>query len=213
MRKTFLFVLSVSLVVTSAASAQDITLPSLSPAAKVSQTVGLTEITVEYSSPAVKGRPVFGSLVPYGEVWRAGANMATKITFSKDVSFAQTQVPAGTYAFFVIPQKSGAWNVIINKDFNQGGSSNYKKELDVVRVDVKPEMIPSRERLAFGFANFTVDQGFITLEWEKVRLSVPFKTQTPRWRRSCRSCKTKRGVPTTQQRVTCSSRRKTTTRA
>src|SRR5262245_34217373 len=88
------------------ALAQRLELPTLSPAAKVSQTAGLTEINVDYSSPGVRGRKIWGSLVPYGEVWRAGANQATKISFSKDVSIAGTAVPAGEYALFIIPNKA-----------------------------------------------------------------------------------------------------------
>src|SRR5215469_12796306 len=114
------------------ASAQ-LQLPRPSPAAKVSQTVGLTEISVEYSSPGVKGRKIWGAVVPYGQVWRTGANSTTKITFSKDVTVADTPVPAGSYAFFAIPT-AGEWTLILNKDFNQGGSAKYSKDLDVVRV-------------------------------------------------------------------------------
>src|SRR5215472_17176281 len=78
-------------------------LPRPSPAAKVTQTVGLTEITVEYSSPSVKGRKIWGGLLPYGQVWRAGANQATKVSFSKDVTVAGTPVAAGSYSFLAIP--------------------------------------------------------------------------------------------------------------
>src|SRR5215467_13707375 len=96
------------------AARADLDLPRRSPFAKVSQTVGLTDIVVDYSSPGVKGRKIWGGLVPYDQMWRAGANTATKITFSKDVTFAGKPVPSGTYAFFVIPGK-GDWTVILNK--------------------------------------------------------------------------------------------------
>ncbi|HEX7499910.1 MAG TPA: DUF2911 domain-containing protein, partial [Polyangia bacterium] len=89
-------------------------LPRPSPSAKVSQVIGLTEITVDYSCPAVKGRPIWGALVPYDQMWRTGANQATKITFSRDVTFGDKPVPAGTYSLFTIPSK-GAWTVILNK--------------------------------------------------------------------------------------------------
>jgi hypothetical protein len=167
-----------SLLVAGNAFAQEVELPSLSPHAKISQTIGLTEMTVEYSSPAVRGRPIWGTLVPYNELWRAGANMAAKLTASKDFTIGTTLVPAGTYSIFVIPQKTAAWTFIINKDFNQGGTSSYKKELDVVRIDVKPEVIPAREHLAYTFPTFTNDQGVIALEWEKVRLPLTFKLAT-----------------------------------
>src|SRR5688572_16384827 len=98
-------VLSLAFVALSstAALAQPFELPRLSPFAKVTQTVGLTDITVDYSSPGVRGRKIFGGLVPHGELWRAGANSATKITFSKEVTVGGTAVPPGTYSLFVIP--------------------------------------------------------------------------------------------------------------
>ncbi len=152
-------------------------LPRPSPAAKVTQTVGLTEISVEYSSPSVKGRKIWGGVVPYGEVWRAGANQATKVTLTKDVTVGSTPVPAGSYAFFVIPTAS-EWTLILNKDFNQNGSSNYKAELDVVRLSVHPKAIPPRERLAYLIADFTDDAASLDLEWEKLRASLPIKLGT-----------------------------------
>ena len=160
------------------AAAQSLDLPRPSLAAKVSNTVGLTDISIEYSSPAVRGRPIWGSLVKYGEVWRAGANAATKITFSKDVTFGTTPVPAGSYAYFVIPTKDAAWTIILNKDFQQGGAFNYKKELDVARVDVKPEAIPLRERLVYLITDASNDGASLDLEWEKVRVRVPVKVAT-----------------------------------
>src|SRR5690349_6027333 len=130
-----------------AAFAQRLQLPDLSPAAKVMQTVGLTEISVEYHAPGVRGRKIWGGLLPYGEVWRAGANETTKISFSKDVTINGTNVPAGDYGLFVIPQKPGAaWTVIISKDAKMWGAFAYNKEHDLLRVDVKPVAIAERER-------------------------------------------------------------------
>ncbi len=152
-------------------------LPAKSPGAKVTQTAGLTDITVEYSSPAVNGRKVWGALVPYGEVWRAGANAATRITFSKDVVIENTEVPAGTYAFFALPTQT-TWTLILGKNANQFGSFAYKKEEDFLRVTVKPTAIPLRERLAYLVSNFTDDAASIDLEWEKVKVSLPVKLKT-----------------------------------
>jgi len=160
------------------AFAAPLELPRPSPNAKLTQTVGLTDITIEYSSPAVHGRTIWGALQPWGEVWRAGANATTKLTFSREVTVGSVHVPAGSYAFFVIPNQTGPWTLILNKDFEQGGSANYKKELDVVRVDATPEAISNRERLAYTFSNFTDDAGTLDLEWEKVRVSLPFKLGT-----------------------------------
>ena len=157
--------------------AQQLELPRPSPFAKTVQTTGLTEITIDYSSPGVKGRKIWGEVVPFGQVWRTGANTATKVTFGKDVTIGTSAVPAGSYAFFAIPNAE-SWTLIVNKDFNQGGSSKYNKELDVVRLEVKPEAIPMRERLAYTVTDFNDDQANISLEWEKVRVSLPVKLGT-----------------------------------
>jgi hypothetical protein len=170
-------VLSISLLLSTAASAQTIDLPRPSPNAKVSQTVGLTDISVDYSSPAVRGRKIWGGVVPYGQVWRAGANAATKVTFSKDVSIGGTAVPTGSYALLVIPNAKGPWTVILSKDPNASQFA-YKKEDDLLRVDVKPQPAPMRERLAYAVEDFTNDAAYLTLNWEKEQLRVPVKLNT-----------------------------------
>jgi len=153
-------------------------LPRPSPSAKVSQVIGLTEVSVEYSSPAVKGRKIWGGLVPYDQMWRTGANQATKITFSRDVTFGDKPVPAGSYALFTIPSKA-AWTVILNKKADQAGTGrDYKAELDLLRMQTHPKPAPHRERLTFLFADFTDDKGTLDLEWEKLRLSIPIKVNT-----------------------------------
>lgn len=153
-------------------------LPAPSPAASVKQTVGLTEITVDYSSPAVKGRKIWGDLVPYEKPWRAGANAATKITFSRDVTFGGKNVAAGTYALVAHPTAK-AWTVALSKDLTlwQGGKA-YDAKDDVVRVSATTTAIPNRERLAFIFNNTTDTDTSLDLEWEKLRISVPVKTAT-----------------------------------
>ena len=159
------------------ASAQ-LQLPAASPAAKVSQDVGLTQISVEYSSPAVKGRKVWGELVPLDQVWRTGANMATKITFSRDVTFGGKPVPAGSYSIVTVPTQK-EWTVVLNKELGLfGGGKAYDTKDDVARVSATPTEIPNRERLTFLFSNTTDDQTSLDLEWEKLRISVPIKTDT-----------------------------------
>jgi hypothetical protein len=156
----------------------DLDLPRPSPFAKVVQTVGLTDITVDYSSPGVKGRAIWGAVVPYDKMWRAGANQATKVTFSRNVSFAGKPVPAGTYAFFLIPTKA-AWTVILSKKADQAGTGqDYKKGDDLLRVQVTPTAAPFRERLAYLVTDFTDDKASLDLEWEKLRLSIPIAVQT-----------------------------------
>jgi hypothetical protein len=166
-------------VLTAASSARaDLELPRPSPNAKIMQQVGLTDVTVEYSCPGVKGRKIWDGLVPYDKMWRTGANTATKITFSKDVTFADKPVPAGTYALFTIPTK-GAWTVILNKKPDQPGTATeYKQDLDLLRVQLKPTAAPFRERMAFIFSNMTDDKASLDLEWEKLRLSIPIGVGT-----------------------------------
>lgn len=152
-------------------------LPALSPEAKVVQTAGLTTITIDYSSPAVKGRKIWGGLVPLDKVWRAGANHATTITFSQPVTIGDKEVAAGTYAFFAIPG-AAQWTLIVSKQSDLWGSDEYKPENDVARVTVKPQAIGNRERLVYLVTNFDNAQANIDLEWEKVRVTLPVKLKT-----------------------------------
>jgi hypothetical protein len=174
--KNALLVTMLSLAIPGAAAAQQLQLPRPSPNAKVSYTVGLTEVTVDYSSPGVKGRKIWGGVVPLDQVWRAGANAATKVTFAKDVTIEGKAVPAGSYSFFAVPGKA-TWTLIINKDAT-ASAQQYKQTEDVVRVTAKPTAIPHRERLAYLISDATDNGARLDLEWEKVRVSLPFKTAT-----------------------------------
>jgi len=172
------FALAAGLLFAAPAARADLDLPRPSPFAKVWQVVDLTEIAVDYSSPGVKGRKIWGGLVPYDQMWRAGANTATKVTFNKDVTFADKKVPAGTYAFFVIPGKT-TWTVILNKKADQAGTGrDYKAEDDLLRVTLHPKAAPFRERLADLVTDFTDDKAQLALEWEKLRLSIPIAVDT-----------------------------------
>jgi hypothetical protein len=180
MKKTFALcgTAAVALCLSGGVARADLDLPRPSPFGKVVQTVGLTDITVDYSSPGVKGRKIWGAVVPYDQMWRAGANSATKLTFSRDVSFADKPVPAGTYAFFVIPTK-GAWTVILNKKPDQAGTGrDYKQADDLLRVQLTPKPAPFRERLAYAITDFTDDKATLELDWEKLRLAIPIALQT-----------------------------------
>lgn len=154
-----------------------LSLPAPSPHATVSQTVGVTEIAVDYSSPGVKDRKIFGELVPFGELWRTGANAATKLTVSRDVMIAGNAVPAGTYAIFTIPTAS-TWTVILNKNPNQGGTGDYDQKLDLFRTEVTPTAAPRRERMTFLFADTTDDATRLDLEWDELRVSLPISVKT-----------------------------------
>ncbi|HSP79144.1 MAG TPA: DUF2911 domain-containing protein [Myxococcaceae bacterium] len=168
-----------ALVALSALPAQaQLKLPAPSPLAKVSQEVGLTEISVEYSSPGVKGRKIWGALVPQDKLWRTGANAATKISFSHDVTFGGKSVPAGTYSIVTVPSAS-QWTVVLNKELGLfGGGKAYDSKDDVARVTVTPSAIPHRERMTFLFSNTTDAQTSLDLEWEKLRVSVPIQVDT-----------------------------------
>ncbi|MBZ4418431.1 DUF2911 domain-containing protein [Myxococcus sp. RHST-1-4] len=166
----------VALVATPAAA--QLKLPAASPAAKVMQEVGVTEISIEYSSPGVKGRKVWGDLVPFDKAWRTGANAASKITFSRDVTFGGKPVPAGTYTIVTLPSQKG-WKMMLNKDLTiWAGLKPYDPAQDLVTVDATTTEIPLRERLAFLFSNTTDDATSLDMEWEKLRVSVPIKVDT-----------------------------------
>lgn len=160
------------------ALAQQPEVPRPSPSASVSQRVGLTDVAVEYSSPGVKGRPIWGELVPYGELWRTGANAATKLTVSRAVKIGGKDLPAGSYSLFTIPAKEGDWTVVLNADTKLGGTRGYDTAKDVARFEAKTSTIPKRERMTFVFANTTDDATSLDLEWDTLRLSVPITTDT-----------------------------------
>ena len=143
MKKKMLTLLVIAGMTAGTAFAQ-LQLPQPSPNASVKHTVGLTDISIEYASPAAKGRTIFGGLVPYGELWRTGANAATTIEFSKDVSIKGNKVPKGKYSLLTIPAQN-EFTVILNKDVNASVGS-YKKEDDQLRFTVAPKACDHRER-------------------------------------------------------------------
>ena len=146
----------------------------ISPKASVSQTVGFTDITISYSRPGVKGRKIWGGLVPYDKVWRAGANEATKITFSTDVVIEGKKLPAGAYGFFAIPGKD-TWTLIFNKVADQWGAFEYNEAEDALRINVKPEKNNFTEWLRYEITKTSDTTATISLEWEN--LKVPFKVE------------------------------------
>lgn len=142
-------------------------LPKPSPAASFSQTVGVTNISMKYSRPAVKGRAIWGELVPFNEVWRTGANASTKISFSTEVRINDVSVQAGEYALFVIPTKE-EWTFIISNYTEGWGTTGYTEKSDVVRVSVKPKESAMTENMMFSVDQIKDDGGMITLSWEKL---------------------------------------------
>jgi hypothetical protein len=152
--------------------------PAPSPTATLKQRVGLTDIEIVYSRPGVKGRKVFGgkdSLEPYGEVWRAGANSPTKITFSTPVKFGGKEVPAGSYGLYALLGEK-EWTVIINKIGAQDwGAYSYKAENDVARVTApKAALADLVETFMIDINDIKTESATLNLSWEKTRVSVPF---------------------------------------
>jgi len=142
----------------------------VSPNAAVSQTIGTTEVRITYGRPQVNGRTIFGDLVPYGDVWRTGANEATTISFSSDVTVEGEPLSAGTYSLYTIPGKD-TWTIIFNNVANQWGT-DYDKSKDALRVQVSPESAPEREMMTFFFENVTDTSGTCVLHWADVRVPV-----------------------------------------
>lgn len=159
------------------AAAQPVRFPSPSPAATVKQTIGVTDVTVSYSRPGVKGREIWGKLVPYGELWRSGANMATTLELSDEATIEGQKIAAGKYSVFTIPAQQGDWTLVINKNPNLAGTAGYKQEEDVFRVKVKAQMQPSsREWLEYAFEELSDSSATLALYWERLRLPIKIST-------------------------------------
>lgn len=176
MRKTALFFFSV-MMLNIISFAQDFRTPRPSPDATVSQYVGVTNITIDYSSPAVKGRKIWGELVPFDEVWRTGANEATTITFTDAVSVNGNVLAAGTYGIHTLPN-AGEWEIIFSKDTPVDASSTFDPKKEVLRLKVKPEEHSFMERMAFLFTNATENSVNVNLLWEKLKVSFKVEVKT-----------------------------------
>ena len=169
MRKTFSYLVLAAFIFggTFNSSAQTLTVPAPSPTAKFSQKFGTSSIDLVYSRPAVKGRTIFGDLVPYGEVWRTGANSSTKLTFGADVKVQGNNVPAGKYALYTIPGKE-EWVIIISKDTTLWGASGYKSDNELVRFKVAPMKVSHTvESFTIDINNIKPNSCDITLYWDK----------------------------------------------
>lgn len=151
------------------------TAPRVSPLAQASQVVGMTGISVTYGRPAVKGRQVFGELEPWGKVWRTGANDATAISFSHDVTVEGEELAAGTYALFTVPGKD-EWTVIFNEDHAQWGAFGYSEEKDVLRVKVRPEKGEHRELFTIDFPEAGADETVMRLAWATTEVPIRIGT-------------------------------------
>ena len=154
-------------------------LPRLSPKCYVGQTIGYTNVEINYSSPGVKNRSIWGKLVPYNSVWRVGANEATTIEFDNDILINGNKISAGKYSLFTIPGKS-EWTVILNNAYDQWGSFKYSKKDDIIRFKVVPKKNDFVERLKFSF-NFKEPYiSEIVMEWETLKITFDIKTNVPK---------------------------------
>lgn len=156
---------------------QQVRLPQVSPGASVKQTIGLNDVTITYSRPGVKGRKIWGELVPYEKVWRTGANAATTISFTEDVLVEGQPLTAGTYSLHTIPGEK-EWTLIFNKEANQWGSYSYKPEMDAVRVKVTPVAGAAQEWMQFRIEDPTLDTARVVLAWENLQVPFTIKNQT-----------------------------------
>jgi Protein of unknown function (DUF2911) len=156
---------------------QPMRLPLVSQGASVKQTIGLNDVTITYSRPGVKGRKIWGGLVPYSSVWRTGANAATTIQFTEDVLVEGQPLAAGTYSLHTIPGEK-EWTVIFNKEANQWGSYSYDAAKDAVRVKVTPMAGPPQEWMQFRFEDPSINSARVVLAWENLQVPFTIKNAT-----------------------------------
>uniref|UniRef100_UPI00359308FD DUF2911 domain-containing protein n=1 Tax=Aquiflexum sp. TaxID=1872584 RepID=UPI00359308FD len=183
MRSVKLYFIALTLIMFFAATVQtqaQLQAPAASPAAQVSQNVGFTKISIDYSSPGVKGRTIFGELLKYGVTWRAGANAPTTITFSTGVTIGGENLSAGKYTLFITPQASGDWTIHLNSKGNAINAYTTDGKVDeaalakddAVAIKITPTMASdNQERLSYTLSAENNKVAKVTMAWEKVKLS------------------------------------------
>jgi len=173
MKKVFLTLLAALCLINAEAQLKT---PAPSPTQTVKQDFGLGSIELSYSRPVMKGRKIFGDLVPFGNVWRTGANSATLVTFSDEVTIGGKKVPAGKYGLLSIPNKD-SWTLIISKQLDVTSPAAYKAESDVVRVDVNTMKLEEKtESFTIQFANVKPTSCELHIMWENTAVSLPIST-------------------------------------
>ncbi len=177
MKQKIRFILPVFLFCTLLANAQTLKTPAPSPGQVIKQNFGLSDITIDYSRPGVKNRVIYGDVVPFGKIWRTGANNATKITFGDDVMVEGKAVKAGSYALYTVPNKD-SWDIMLYKDLDMGGNvGDYKAENELMKFSVKPMPVNDKvETFTIAFADVAPTSLNIELVWEKTK--VLFKVTT-----------------------------------
>src|SRR3954468_22332402 len=163
MKRKLILALMLSAFLFRSTYAQDLVTPQPSPTANIKQNFGLSQIEISYSRPGIKGRKIFGDLVPYGKVWRTGANSATTITFGDDVMIDGKKIPSGKYGLLTIPGEN-EWTIIFTKQLDVTQAAAYKQDQDVSRVSVKPYQLP------FSIETFTIGLGDISSDSCKLEL-------------------------------------------
>lgn len=167
-----------TLAVVPAPAQERVEFPAPSPRAVLKQRVGVTDVEVDYSRPGAKGRPVFGGLVPFGEVWRTGANASTKISFSEPVKIGDKEVPAGKYALYTIPT-ANEWTVILHKDTTLWGATKYNVANDLLRVTARPVALAERlETFTIELNDLRDDSATLLLAWDRVAVPVKISMNT-----------------------------------
>ncbi|MEJ2054939.1 MAG: DUF2911 domain-containing protein, partial [Calditrichaceae bacterium] len=172
-------ILMILIMVVSAFAQEQIRTPRPSPNATLTQEIGVMEVTVKYSRPGIKDRKIFGGLVPFGELWRTGANASTSIEFSDEVTIEGNKVAAGKYGLYTIPGEN-EWTIIFNKNIGWG-TGDYKKEDDVARFTVKPKKIEHTvETFTIEFDNIRDNWAYVVLEWENtlVNFKIEFDVES-----------------------------------
>ncbi|MGI8599323.1 MAG: DUF2911 domain-containing protein [Chitinophagaceae bacterium] len=176
MLKKMILCTAAALTFTFASHAQQLRTPPPSPKQTIKQEFGVGEVELTYSRPSSKGRTIFGDLVPHGALWRTGANAATKIKFSDDVTVGGQAVKAGEYVIYTIPTQN-EWEVVLNKGLTNWGIDGYKKEEDVARFKVKPINTPeAMETFTMQFANVKNNSADLRIWWDKTAIVVPITT-------------------------------------
>lgn len=171
MKKLLLSLLAIGAL--STANAQGLKLPALSPGAKISQDFSTSSIEISYSRPSMRGRVIFGDLVPYDKVWRTGANSATKIKIGEDMEIGGQQIKAGEYALYTIPGKT-EWEIILNKGTGNWGAYGYNTSDDVARFKVKSKMLDKNvQTFTINITNITYNSCKLEMEWEKTKVVIP----------------------------------------
>ena len=158
------------------AADEKVEFPQASQHAVVKQRIGLTDVEVDYSRPNKNDREIFGGLVPFGKMWRTGANKPTRIKFSADVKLGFKDVPAGEYLVYTIPNAS-EWTIILSKDLNAQSVADYKQEADAVRIAARPMVLsPPEETFTIGLDDLRADSATLYFEWDKIRVPVKLTT-------------------------------------